>query len=85
MKHTGRSSRFWPTAALGDGPLSDLRAKLAREEAVEEAQGVNAGSSLVRDMAAHQQAQDLVAAPFQRAREGGGRRTRRALPFILRA
>ena len=60
-----------------------MRAKLAREEAVEEAQGVNAGSSL-REWQLTSQAQDLVAAPFQRAREaeaeGGGGAARFSLP-----
>ena len=37
-----RSARPFRARSLGDGSLSDLRAKLAREEAVEEAQGVNA-------------------------------------------
>ena len=76
--------------ALGDGSLSDMRAKLAREEAVEEAQRGKSGSSLVREWLVSCRAQDLVGASFQRAREAeggreGGRRTRRALLFILRA
>ena len=67
---------------LGDGPLSDMRAFLAREEAVEEAQGVNAGSSLVRDMAAHQPGSGSRGRPFS-ARAGGGGREADAPPASL--
>ena len=64
-----RSARLFRASRLGDGPLSDLRAKLAREEAVEEAQGAQSGAVPTRWQLTSQ-AQDLVAAPFQRAREG---------------